>query len=156
MRKKKRYIGTCRNYCLSEAASSCTLQLLRNFSVFTWIDWRYMYLKLLRLYLTCTKDEPVQNDAPIYLKYYYLYDYRGKMQSSTHNPDAMFSAPVFESLSELLIPRRYVILCVGLMLMFFFWRFFFSPWDLAVVFCSTFFYVHSCILFFETNCAWYL
>ena len=48
------YIGTCRNYCLSEAASSCTLQLLRNFIVFTWIDWRYMYLKLLRLYLTCT------------------------------------------------------------------------------------------------------
>ena len=63
-----------------------------------------------------TKDEPVQNDAPIYLKYYYLYDYRGKMQSSTHNPDAMFSAPVFESLSELLIPRRYVMLCIGLML----------------------------------------
>ena len=73
----------------------------------------------------CTKDEPVQNDAPIYLKYYYLYDYRGKMQSSTHNPDAMFSAPVFESLSELLIPRRYVMLCVGLMLMFFFGVFFF-------------------------------
>ena len=72
-----------------------------------------------------TKDELVQNDAPIYLKYYYLYDYRGKMQSSTHNPDAMLGTPVFESLAELLIPRRYVMLCVGLMLMFFFGVFFF-------------------------------
>ena len=50
---------------------------------------------------------------------YYLYDYCGKMQSSTCNPDAMLSTPVFESLVELLIPRRYVMLCVGLMLMFF-------------------------------------
>ena len=65
-----------------------------------------------------TEDEPVQNDAPIYLKYYYLYDYRGKMQSSTHNPDAMLSTPVFESLVELLM------LCVGLMLMYFLGVFF--------------------------------
>ena len=61
------------------------------------------------------------------------------MQYSTHNPDAMFSAPVFESLAELLIPRRYVMLCVGLMLMFFLGVFFLCVRDLAVVICSTFF-----------------
>ena len=73
-----------------------------------------------------TKDEPVQNDAPIYLKYYYLYDYRGKMQSSTHNPDAMFSARVFESLSELLIQEVRHVVCWTYANVFFFGFIYFS------------------------------